>query len=562
MAGENLQQDIQKLLSTSSPIKARALATILSREFGLHVDRSNINSALYSMMHDGLVERNDNYEWSLSRQGKQDNVIADPPAEPEIIFTAEQQAVINLAPSNHLLIRGQAGSGKTTVLAARSGRILSALNQGSLLFLTYNSALSAYVKTAFLKSGMKGSIDVRTFHDWAKVTSESLGYEFKGWVDEKQRKEKIYEIIEIVQAKFSPHRLYEIKGNSELLRWWSEEIAWLFGQYVTKLDEYLGIERKGRGSSIRLSQEDRKSVWFVYEAYQEWLEESCQEDYDNPAGLILRCLMEKNTSLPDNLRYDHVLVDEVQDFDKSWLLAVVKIPRVSLTLAGDLAQKIYKRNFTWTSVGINVRGSRSRYLSGSHRTTKQIMDVASCLLVGNSITVSDDYVSPISPSRSGDKVRIIISSGARDAYEKGYDYIADSFKRLRTANVAVALPFTKQLYPAKEALRIRKLDADIAKGAKLGRLPSGIFITTYHQLKGLEFDHVVILGLHDAQYPGRLLSSIAQEDQVEEEQLMKRVLYVAMTRAKKTVTLVGSKPFCRFFNEMPEDLFTFVLDSP
>ena len=96
MAGENLQQDIQKLLSTSSPIKARALATILSREFGLHVDRSNINSALYSMMHDGLVKRNDNYEWSLSEQGKQDNITSYPPAEPEIIFTAEQQAVINL----------------------------------------------------------------------------------------------------------------------------------------------------------------------------------------------------------------------------------------------------------------------------------------------------------------------------------------------------------------------------------------------------------------------------------------------------------------------------------
>lgn len=558
MGDDNLQGQIQKLLRTSAPIKARALATILSREFGLHVDRSDVNSALYSMLHEGIVERDDSYEWSLSIAYAQDNDAPAPAVEPEIEFTAEQQAIINLDPANHLLIRGQAGSGKTTVLAARAGRILSSLNQGSLLFLTYNSALSAYVKTAFAKSGMKGSIDVRTFHDWAKATSESLGYEFKGWIDGKKRSEKICEIIEEAQTELGHHRLYELKENSELLRWWSEEIAWLFGQYITRLDEYLAVERKGRGNSIRLAKEERKFVWFVYETYQEWLEESHKEDYDNPAGLILRCLMEQNTDLPNELRYDHVLVDEVQDFDKSWLLAVVRVPRVSLTLAGDLAQKIYRRNFTWTSVGINVRGSRSKYLSGSHRTTKQIMDVASYLLIGNSITTSEDYVYPSPPSRNGEKVKLIIAHGAKDAYEKGYDFIADSFKRLRTANVAVALPFSKQLYPAREALNSRNLRTEIAKGAKLGKLPPGVFVTTYHQLKGLEFDHVVILGLHDAQYPGRLLSNVPEEDRAEEEELMKRVLYVAMTRAKKTVTLVGSKPFCRFFNNVPESLFTFV----
>ncbi len=558
MNREDLQVKIQTLLGVDSPVKARALATILSREFGLHVDRSDVNSALYSMKKDNLVEISDSYEWSLAGPHREKLEAEDVPAEPAIEFTPEQQSIINLDPSDHLLIRGQAGSGKTTVLAARAGRILSALNQGSLLFLTYNSALCAYVKTAFAKSGMKGSIDVRTFHDWAKTTAQSLGYEFEGWVDGKRRSEKLCEIITTAETELGQHRLYALQKNSELLKWWGEEIAWLFGQYITRLDEYLIVERKGRGASIRLPKEDRRFVWFVYEAYQEWLEESQREDYDNPAGLVLRSLMEKNVDLPNALRYDHVLVDEVQDFDRSWLLAVARVPRVSLTLAGDLAQKIYRRNFTWSSVGMNVRGSRSRYLAGSHRTTKQIMDVASYLLIGNHITSSDDFASPIAPTRNGEKVTMIISHSAKEAYEKGYDYIIESFKRLRTANVAIALPFSNQLYPAKAALTSRNLDVDIAKGSKLGKLPPGIFVTTYHQLKGLEFDHVVILGLHDTQYPGRLLSNIPDEDQSEEEQLMRRILYVAMTRAKKTVTLVGSKPFCRFFNEVPKDLFSLV----
>ncbi|MCI5168318.1 MAG: hypothetical protein D3903_20060 [Candidatus Electrothrix sp. GM3_4] len=63
------------------------------------------------------------------------------------------------------------------------------------------------------------------------------------------------------------------------------------------------------------------------------------------------------------------------------------------------------------------------------------------------------------------------------------------------------------------------------------------------------------MGLHDTQYPGRLLLDIPEEDHAEEEQSMKRLLYVAMTRAKSTVTLVGSEPFCRFFHDIPKELF-------
>ena len=502
-----------------------------------------------------VARKNKKHQWSLLNAPEPEDIEIEDAIEANIIFTPEQESIININPSDHLLVRGQAGSGKTTVLAARAGRILSAMNHGSLLFLTYNTALCAYVKKAFVKSGMTGNIDVRTFHDWAKNTSELLGYEFSGWVTTKERTNKLREIVGQSKKEIGEHRLYELNGNSGLIKWWNEEIAWLFGQYITRLDEYLNIERTGRGTAIKLSAEDRRYVWLVYETYQEWLDETCQEDYDNPSGLILRTFMEKGTGLPNELRYDHLLIDEVQDFDKSWLLAAIKIPKVSLTLAGDLAQKIYKRNFSWISVGIQVRGGRSKKLSASHRTTKQIMDVAKYLLIDNKVTDNEDYVSPVDPQKNNEKVNLIIGDNAKDAYEKGYDWIAKEFKGLRTKNVAVVLPFNNQLYPAKKALEKRRRSVTLARGAQLGSINGGIVVTTYHQVKGLEFDHIVIMGLHDIQYRGRLLQYIPKEDHTEEEQLMKRVLYVAMTRAKTTVTLVGSEPFCRFFKDIPNELF-------
>lgn len=556
MIQATLEVQILNLLSVHSPIKARQLATIFADEFGQHIDRSDVNSILYSLKADGKANINKSYQWSLAKN--QQAAVATPPsapAQPTIQFTAEQQAIIDLDPSNHLLIRGQAGSGKTVVLAARAGRILSAMNKGTLLFLTYNSALCAYVKKAFKDAGMKGDIDVKTFHEWTREAVKSLDVEFNGWVNGKTRLGRLQENIKEIQDEMGEHRLFDLKGTPQLSNWWGDEIAWLFGQHITRLSEYLEIERTNRGTAIRVTREDRRYIWPVYEAYAEWLEETGQEDYDNPAGLLLRVLMETGQDLPNELRYDHVMIDEVQDFDKSWMLAAAKIPRISLSLAGDLAQKIYRRSFTWKSVNLNILGGRSRLLSSSHRTTIQIMDVAEYLLVNNDITSSADYSAPVCPVKNGDKVRVVVGDNNRDAYEKGYQYISDQFKRIRTTSVIVALPFSRQLYPAQKALEKKGVKAKLAKGAGLGNFSGGIAVTTYHQLKGLEFDHVVIMGLHDSQYPGRLLDILPAEDQTEEANLMRRILYVAMTRAKQSVTLVGSEPFCRFFDDIPDELF-------
>jgi superfamily I DNA/RNA helicase len=552
-----LEGFLLKLLKLHQPIKAKNLTTILSKEFNKHVDKSDINSALYSMQTSSIAHKNSSNEWSLTSKISSAVVsITTPSVDSGITFTFEQQAIIDLDPCNHLLIRGQAGCGKTTVLAARAGKIISALNKGTVLFLTYNIALCSYVKNSFEKAGFENDIDVRTFHDWAKTTAKDLGVEFVGWVDNKARSKQLINDINQAKKDLGQHRLFELEANSDLLSWWGGEIAWLFGQHVTHLRDYKKIERVGRGTSIRVSTEDKKFIWHVYELYTEWLEETRQEDYDNPAGLILRSLMEEGMdALPEKLRYDHLMIDEVQDFDKSWLLAATKIPRVSISLAGDLAQKIYRRNFTWASVGIQVQGGRSRRLNSSHRTTKQIMQVAERLLINNDIVKESDFTVPSHPLKQGEKVKLILGSKPKEAYDAGYDFIADKFKRMRTTSIVVAMPFNKQLYPAVKALEKRGVNARSVRGNAIGTFTGGVAVTTYHQLKGLEFDHVIIMGLHDEQYPGRRVNDLPEEDQKLELDILSRLLFMVMTRAKQSLTLVGNKPLCRFIEGMPSELF-------
>ena len=63
-----------------------------------------------------------------------------------------------------------------------------------------------------------------------------------------------------------------------------------------------------------------------------------------------------------------------------------------------------------------------------------------------------------------------------------------------------------------------------------------ITISTVHSVKGLEFDVVFVCGLEETIFPSQSLSKSAHE--IEEE---RRVMYVAMTRAKKRLYLTSAK---------------------
>ncbi|MEG2070315.1 MAG: 3'-5' exonuclease, partial [Bacteroidales bacterium] len=88
-------------------------------------------------------------------------------------------------------------------------------------------------------------------------------------------------------------------------------------------------------------------------------------------------------------------------------------------------------------------------------------------------------------------------------------------------------------------------------------------LMTIHSAKGLEFDYVFVTGMEENLFPSSL--SIATRQELEEE---RRLFYVALTRAKKMITLThaqtrykfGSLQFCepsRFLEEIPMGFINF-----
>ncbi len=83
---------------------------------------------------------------------------------------------------------------------------------------------------------------------------------------------------------------------------------------------------------------------------------------------------------------------------------------------------------------------------------------------------------------------------------------------------------------------------------------------TMHSAKGLEFPHVFIVGMEDGLFPG--IRAIGDAEEMEEE---RRLCYVAITRAKQTLTISHAKQRMlygrtnaalpsRFLREIPEDI--------
>lgn len=90
--------------------------------------------------------------------------------------------------------------------------------------------------------------------------------------------------------------------------------------------------------------------------------------------------------------------------------------------------------------------------------------------------------------------------------------------------------------------------------------PNRISLMTVHSVKGLEFDHVFVVGMEEGIFPH--MNSLMENSELEEE---RRLCYVAITRAKDDLHLVNARrrtlfgkeqinPVSRFIGEIPSDL--------
>jgi DNA helicase-2/ATP-dependent DNA helicase PcrA len=142
--------------------------------------------------------------------------------------------------------------------------------------------------------------------------------------------------------------------------------------------------------------------------------------------------------------------------------------------------------------------------------------------------------------------------------ESGYaEMLSDKFAnpQERLENIAELVNYASQFETLEEFLeRVSLLAAaDEPSTDSVGKRTNPVILMTIHIAKGLEFDYVFIVGTNEGLLPHE--KSMSRIEEVEEE---RRLMYVAMTRARKKLYILFHTFPSRFLHELPNDLLEFI----
>ncbi|MBX3086750.1 MAG: UvrD-helicase domain-containing protein [Anaerolineae bacterium] len=479
-------------------------------------------------------------------------------------LTAEQRTFVALRIEGSALLRGCAGSGKTTIAIHRA--VEAALAGQRVLFLTFNRALATAIRDliAELVSPLPETLEVTNIDAWATSYLEAQGQALQFLTADDTK--TIYACIvdEQKQQEAPPSPFLQSQ-------WWGfyrEEIERVIkANGLATLQDYLTVDRIGRGHALQSA--ERRYVWAVFERYQTTLAAKGYNDWQDVPIVTLRDL----TSTPEicaEIQYDQIIVDEAQDMrlTQVQLINAIAKPdaqgRRSIFMVGDSSQTLYTRGFTWLQAGLDIRGHSFR-IRHNMRSSRQIANAAARLSEQNHIFGSPaEIIDPQRCTRDGAKpIWLQPATNQQEPHEvvnKIFDLLGGTDKSadhalFRLSDFAILCPNHQLVEEYVTALALKNIPCSTAKGDKpFEILENTVKVLTIHAAKGLEFPVGFIVGLHQGTLPRVIRTKIAEEYALELER-NRILLYVAMTRAVEGLYLVASlDKLSQFLDEIGEDL--------
>jgi hypothetical protein len=444
----------------------------------------------------------------------------------DLELQADDQSLSNDLRLN--IINGVAGSGKTLILLYRLRLLYHLYPNKKYLVLTHNRPLSHDMEGRFtkLEGRSPDTIEWRTFngwcyHHWPKEPK---------WIDPLSLTARKKIIEEVWRA--------HLKDSTITAHMFESEVDWLKDQVPLSPDDYLSVDRRGRG--FGLNTEQRQRLFEGFQAYQNTLEKKNVRDWGDVPRLLWQYSESGQVKLPE---YDIILIDEAQFFAPLWVRLIQKAlnPKNGhLFIVADPTQGFLGRGTSWKSLGLEARG-HTHNLRHSYRTTREIMQFATLLYRQRLADEKDEdiLVPDLLNMPNGAFPQII-------PLESPQDEIA------RVANEVESL--VKQGFPKRHLLLlhsdawgvknlIQAIDDRLGKNAAYDpkdNYPGDyVRVTTINAGAGLESQIVFLVGL-------RLLFEEEQSLRLSDEEregLIRdntRKLYMAATRAGQRLVLTYS----------------------
>jgi DNA helicase-2/ATP-dependent DNA helicase PcrA len=424
------------------------------------------------------------------------------------LIDPQQFDLITKPSSGFVVIRGTAGSGKTTVALHRIAYLAyddPRVDSPDTLFLVFSQALRNYVSHV-LPALQVTRVQVRTFHDWASELVRRLfprvPHAIRDSTPGVVHRLKLHPVL---MSALERH-VHATPGKATARQVLDDWASTLMNR--TLLAEVVAAEAPGAFSDDELK---RAADWARarHDDLLAWLggDESVQAELDEEdEALLLYTWQLRIGPLPGRgerpLRYKHVAIDEVQDFapiEVRVLLGCLD-ERRSITLAGDTQQHLVEhggfRSWSEFLQQLGLEGTEVNTLEVSYRCTHEIASFA--------VTVLGDLredATPPKTTRSGPPVELFrfTDHGACVAW------LADALKDLVVqeplASVALLTPsheLSRLYFNGLQTSEVPKLR--IVENQSFTFAP-GIEVTEVEPVKGLEFDYVVLVEASATSYP-------------------------------------------------------------
>jgi hypothetical protein len=269
----------------------------------------------------------------------------------------------------------------------------------------------------------------------------------------------------------------------------------------------------------------------------------------------------KSNSLASELKSQikYIFIDEFQDVNDIQYDIVMELSKTAkgVTAIGDDNQNIY--TFRGSNIkyiqhfGLDFPNLETFYLSTNYRSTAPIVHVANLSIACNKgQLLKPDSKSGIISDGDAPKPMLLNTTcgfeGVRKICDEIYELIVN--KNVLPSDICILSRNNYLLYNAQAILiqkGIRTIfysgDDNFSRGLTTEVLNRCVILSTIHASKGLEWLHVYVVGLHLQHFPNSREPNLASE---------RRLFYVALTRAKKYLTLSNSATESSIFiTELP-----------
>lgn len=464
---------------------------------------------------------------------------------------SQARAVVN--GEQALLVLAGAGSGKTSVLVARAGWLLARKEAAAdqILLLAFGRKAAEEMDERIQQRLHTDAITARTFHALALHIIQ-------------QGSKKVPLVSKLENDAAARYKLFtdcwqqqcqEKKAQAKGWRLWlQEELGWEVGEdnfwndakilkrMGSRLDRWVSLMRMHGGTQAEMidsaPEEVRelfsKRVKLMAPLLKAWKAALKEEGAVDFSGLIHQAInvLEKGRFVSP---WKHILVDEFQDISpqRAALLAALRKQNSQTTLfaVGDDWQAIYR----FSGAQLSLTTAFSHYfgegencaLDTTYRFNGRIGQIANGFIQQN----PHQLAKPLNSLTPGDKKAVtLLADDQLDAlFDKLSGYVTAEQRILVLARYHHLKPSALE----KAATRWPKLNIDFM---------------TIHASKGQQADYVIVLGLQEGQdgFPAPARESIMERALLPEPEAFadaeeRRLLYVAMTRARHRVWLMFNK---------------------